>query len=335
MTEDQKLEPARPRTRKVSIQERSVQVGNIIVVNGYRANRALLTQRFAEGGYASQETAHFLLFTRNETPATILVHRLSPASIRKTMAGDLLEELDSLALFSSRRRRGEVLAGLIASTHFPPDVRRAWSSFGASIVQDLLVFVCASSMPLAPTMPALAAEALLYEQIAACCTGARFLIAGANVSLCALRLAAQAPSETQVVVLESSGQALSVAQELGAERHLSSMQLIQDDLGTGTLDEYRAFDTVIALHLVEHLIEADLYRMLTRLLQKTARRLVLAAPSMRKPTTESNALQQHYSHARLAAIGRWCLRQLGGAGHIRYEGVSDDLLIIEREGAAN
>ena len=49
-------------------------VGDVIVVNGYRVNRASLQGRFATAGYQIHATKHFLLFIRTEEPATILVH---------------------------------------------------------------------------------------------------------------------------------------------------------------------------------------------------------------------------------------------------------------------
>ena len=73
MTKNQAtINDADPKTRKVPIQERSVLVGDLIVVNGHAVNRALLKRRFAEGGYQAQETPHFLLFTRETAPKTIL-----------------------------------------------------------------------------------------------------------------------------------------------------------------------------------------------------------------------------------------------------------------------
>jgi len=51
------------KTKKISIRERSIHVGDFVVVNGYRVNRDLLKERFAEGGYQAHETPHFLLFT--------------------------------------------------------------------------------------------------------------------------------------------------------------------------------------------------------------------------------------------------------------------------------
>ena len=40
----------RPGVKQISIQERSLVVGNFVVINGYRVNLVLLKQRFTEGG---------------------------------------------------------------------------------------------------------------------------------------------------------------------------------------------------------------------------------------------------------------------------------------------
>jgi hypothetical protein len=62
MIESQSAIVTSPRPgRKIPIQERSVRVGDVVVVNAYRVNRTLLKQRFAEGGYQVHETRHFLL----------------------------------------------------------------------------------------------------------------------------------------------------------------------------------------------------------------------------------------------------------------------------------
>src|SRR5258708_37323938 len=80
-------------TRKIPIYERSVRVGDVIVVNGHRVNHTLLKQRFVEGNYHLHETTHFLLFTRAEDPKTILVHWFTPEEITTNVPGHLSEEL--------------------------------------------------------------------------------------------------------------------------------------------------------------------------------------------------------------------------------------------------
>src|SRR5579884_1784865 len=119
------------RSRKVPIQERSVLVGDIVIVNGYGVNRLRLQQRFSEGGYAVQETPHFLLFTREEAPSTILVHWFGPEQLDADMKHYVALELEPLGLLRSSYRYGEILAGIVGS-FYPQDIRRAWKYFGAN-----------------------------------------------------------------------------------------------------------------------------------------------------------------------------------------------------------
>ncbi|HZS78039.1 MAG TPA: hypothetical protein VFA41_15625 [Ktedonobacteraceae bacterium] len=51
MSDSQSSETPERRTRKVPIHERSVRVGDVIVVNGQNIKRNQFKERFAEGGY--------------------------------------------------------------------------------------------------------------------------------------------------------------------------------------------------------------------------------------------------------------------------------------------
>src|SRR3954451_24941681 len=94
------VEDGNSKTRKVPIQERSVLVGDVIVVNGYRANRVALKQRFAGGGYQTHETPHFLLFTRSEVPSRFLVHWFAPEEIYTNITHYLVQELKPFGLLT-------------------------------------------------------------------------------------------------------------------------------------------------------------------------------------------------------------------------------------------
>lgn len=107
--------------KKVSIRDRSILVGTMVVVNGSRANRLLLKQRFAEGGYQVQETAHFLLFTRVEAPSTILVHTFAAEASSTLIEQSLIQELQPLSL---PENVPTVLKGILAS--FKVQERRAY-----------------------------------------------------------------------------------------------------------------------------------------------------------------------------------------------------------------
>src|SRR6266404_3189525 len=109
--------------RKVPIQERSVLVGDLIVVDGHSVNRTLLKQRFAEGGYQAQETPHFFLFTRLEAPHTILVHFFALEELNADIKHYVTLELKPLGILARAQRFGEILAGIVGS-FYPEDVRQ-------------------------------------------------------------------------------------------------------------------------------------------------------------------------------------------------------------------
>ncbi|HEU5227613.1 MAG TPA: hypothetical protein VFU49_07340, partial [Ktedonobacteraceae bacterium] len=108
------------KTRKVSIQERSVLVGDTIVVDGHNVDLATLERRFVEGGYQIQETSHFRLFRRAEPPKTILVHTFAPEEMNANIKHYVIQELKPLGLLSQSQQFGEILAGIVGS-FFPDD----------------------------------------------------------------------------------------------------------------------------------------------------------------------------------------------------------------------
>lgn len=112
-----------PKSKKVPIRERAVLVGEMIVVNGYRANRTALKQRFTEGGYTAHETPHFLLFTRSEKPSTILVHWFAPAEITADIAHYLVQELKSSGIITRSQHLDKLFAGIVGGTLFSGNIR--------------------------------------------------------------------------------------------------------------------------------------------------------------------------------------------------------------------
>ena len=189
---------ASPTTRKVSIQERSVLVGEIIVVNGHGVDIAALTRRFAEGGYEAHETPHFVLFNRSETPTTILVHRFSPEELNADLKHYVTLELKPLGILDCSQRFGEILAGIVSS-YYPEDVRRAWSYFGANTLQRFLIYLSTVSTPPAPAYTSIGSFATQYQRVLELCTGKTFLDAGCETGFLPLLIAERMPFMKRVV----------------------------------------------------------------------------------------------------------------------------------------
>jgi SAM-dependent methyltransferase len=327
------INPTTPtQTKKVSIQERSVHIGDFVVVNGYRVNRTLLKERFAEGRYQAHETKHFLLFTRLEEPKIVLVHWFAPQEITSNITGYLTEEMKPFGLITSNQRLSELFAGIVGGTVFPDDVRRAWNYFGANTLQRLLTFVCSATTLGVSDYGVLGESAFLYQRVCELGVGKRFLDAACNGGFLSLLLAERMPFVTDVVGVDRDASVFRVAQEIARERHLTTVRYLQADLLVDDFNVIGKFDTVTMLHVLEHFTEEDMYVVLANLLKITEHRLIVAVPYEVGTPTPAYDHMQLFNRVKLERVGIWCVEQMQCAARVWYEDLphSAGLLLIER-----
>jgi len=316
------------KTRKIPIHERSIRIGNIVVINGNNADRTLLKQQFAEGGYHTQESAHFLLFTRQAAPGTILVHWFTPEEFNADIKHFMYLELKPLGLLDQPQHYGEILAGIVGS-FFPKDVRRAWNYFGANTLQRFLVFLSTVSTPPYPDYTSIGSFATQYKRICELCEGRSFLDAGCESGFLPLLIAERIPFMEQVVGADIRPDMFDVVRKLAEERGLANVRFVQADLLASDFETIGIFDTVTAIGVIEHFSESDMYRVLANLLKATRHRLILIVPYENEPEPVYGH-QQVFSSAKLQAIGEWCVQQLQGRGELWVEDCVGGLLLVER-----
>lgn len=317
--------------KKVPIQERSVLVRDIIVVNGFGANRSLLNQRFAEGAYQAQETPHFSAYIRSEPPTTILVHYFAPEEVNADIKHFVMLELKPLGLLIQPHRYGEILAGIVGS-FFPEDVRRAWRYFGANTLQRFLIFLSTASTPPYPDYTNIGSFVTQYQRICELCVGTTFLDAGCESGFLPLLIAERMPFMQRVVGVDIRPDMFAIVEELAHERHLHQVHFAQADLLAENFCILGQFDTVVALGVVEHFTEEEMYRVLTHLLKMTMHRLILTVPYEQEPE-EVYEHKQVFTPAKLKMVGEWCLHHINGAGHMWCEECVGGLLLIQRLGS--
>lgn len=319
-------------SRKIPIHERSVRVGDVVVINAHRANRRLLKQRFAEGGYHLHQTKHFLLFTRAEEPKIVLVHWFAPEEITTNIPGYLSEELKPFGVIHSNQRLGELFAGIVGGTLYPGDVQRAWNYFGANTLQRLLAFLGSATTLGVADYGIFGESALLYQRVCELCVGERFLDAACNGGFLSLLLAERVPFVREAVGVDIDAGVFQVAQELARERQLATVRYQQADLLAADFCTIGIFDTVTALHVLEHFSEEDMYRVLINLLKVATRRLIFAVPYEVGEPSVAYDHKQLFDRAKLEAVGSWCIEQLQGAARMWSENLphSAGLLLVER-----
>ena len=313
--------------RSVPIQERIHFTENFVGLNGYRVNRALLKQRFIEeGGYQCHETSHFLLFTHTQTSMILIMHWFAPEEIDNELGGYFIQELKPLGVVTTPKHFDEIFAAVVCSL-FPGDAQRALHWYTTNTLRryhQRLTQACNISSPYS-TMDMFAA---LYKRVCELQVGESFLDAGCGPGFLPLLIAQRIPSLTQVIGIDVRSDAFPSAPTIAEERHLMNVQFVHADLLADDFGLLGHFDTVTALHVLEHFSEMQMYTVLTNLLKITTRRLMIAVPYEQEPETVYGH-KQTFSHDKLETVGHWCLQQPGGESRMWCEDCVGGLLVID------
>jgi SAM-dependent methyltransferase len=312
----------------VPIQERAFSMGNIIGINGYRANRILLKQRFAEGGYEFRETPRFLLCTRAEAPTTILVHWFAPEEIDADIGHIFVEELQPLGFLVNAQNFGDIFGAVVCSL-FPSDPQRALRLYATNTLRryrDLLNIGNDASRP----DSTIAAFAHVYRRVFELRVGESFLDAGCSFGFLPLLIAERFPALSHIVGIDIQTDSFPLVRRLG-ESQLANVQFTQADLLADDFGLLGTFDTVVALHILEHFNEAEMHRVLANLLRVTSCRLIIAVPYEPGIPEQAYGHMQLFTPEKIEAVGQWCIEHLAGNSRMWYEECAGGLLMIERK----
>jgi SAM-dependent methyltransferase len=310
----------------VPFRERAFVVGNVIGVNAYRINRTLLKQRLIEGKYQVQETSHFFLALRTAVP-TMLVHWFAPEAIDADLGRYFMEELKPLEVLEDPQDYGDFFGAVVGSI-FPQDFRCSWRLFGINTLQRYNQLLAKSRSSTTCNTP-IEVFATLYKRVCELQMGESLLDAGCSFGFLPLVVAEHIPSLTKVLGVDIQTGPFPVTRAIAKERNLACVQFAQANLLDENISELGSFDTVTALHVLEHFTETDMYRVLTGLLKVTQRRLIVGVPYELGEPESAYGHEQLFTSDKLEAVGRWCLQQLGG-GQIAVEDCAGGLLLVDR-----
>ncbi len=327
MTEGMSSSHTRP--KRVPIRERAFTIGDLTGINGHHANQTLLKQRFSEGGYQLQETPHFMLCTRTAVPSTILVHWLAPEEIDADIGKKFMQELKPLGLISDTQQFGQVFAVVLFSL-YPHDPQQAQQLYATNTMQRYRNLLAGTSTECPISDSTIHAFAEVYRRVFQLRVGESFLDAGCSFGFLPLLIAERFPSLAHIVGIDIETESFPIVRAIAEKQHLKNVRFTQADLLADDFASLGAFDTVTALHILEHFNESDMYRVLTNLLQITSQRLILAVPYESDEPEIAYGHKQLFSRDKLDKVGTWCLQQLGSQGRILYEECAGGLLLIER-----
>lgn len=309
----------------------AIVVGNFKVL--YRPNELFQTAkaRFIRQGLRFEETAHFLLVRSTAVDRFILAHRFQPSEIDNNLVDRLMQELPDV--MTSDSTFGQAMIGIVISTN-PYDPVSAWGNFSLNTLQQFRTYLSENTMQYPATT--IGASATVYRRLFALKVGKSLLDVGCSCAFWPVLVAEREPDAyEQIVGVDNRLTAVNLSEHLATQidrRNLTFLQL--DLLNPQFTEQLGTFDTVTAIHILEHLPEVQLPLAFEHLLAVTRHRLIVAVPYEVKATL-AYGHEQIFTQKKLEQWGQWCTEFTGGS--IRYwcEEVVGGLLILDRKREQN
>jgi SAM-dependent methyltransferase len=315
-------------SKKVSIRERSILINGLVGIHAYRANRALLAQRFAQGGYTARETPHFLLLTREEAPSTILAHWFAPHAIDADLGHYFLQELKPLGILNNAEQFGTIFAAIVGSLS-PYDTQQALELYARNTLRRYSALL--KKLPEDGYMTPMQNFACLYKRVMNLLEGETLLDAGCSFGFLPLLVAEHVPACHSITAIDIQADPFPIVEMLAKERGFRHIAYEQADILHPAFRFRGPFDTVVILHVLEHFKEDEMYLTLKHLLEVTTKRLIIAVPFEKGSPEQVYGHEQLFDRVRLEALGEWCVEQMHGQGTFHYEDCADGLLVIQRK----
>lgn len=282
--------------------------------------------RLAHQGLHVEETEHFLLARQAGTDRVILVHRFLPEEIDNNLVDCLMQELPGL--MTSDQAFGQAMIGVVNSIK-PRDPVGAWGIFSLNTLQRFRDYLADNTLQYPQTT--IGACATVYRRLFSLKVGRSLLDVGCACAFWPVLAAEREPdAHGEIVGVDNRLDAIHLSQHMAALTNKPALLLLQLDLlSPRFIKELQTFDTVTAIHILEHLPEEQLPLALEHLLQVTRHRLIVAVP-YEAEATRAYGHEQVFTREKLERWGQWCVKSMSNVGRYWCEEVAGGLLVVDR-----
>ena len=304
----------------------SIVIGNFKVM--YRPDGLYQTTkaRLVQQGLQLEETMHFLVARPVDTDRVMVIHRFLPTEIDNNLVDYLMQELP--AFMTSDQAFGHAMIGVVQSMN-PRDPAGAWGMFCLNTLQRLRDYLNDDTFPYPPTT--IGASATVYRRLFSLKVGRSLLDVGCACAFWPTLVAERTPNaHGRIVGVDNRLDAVHLSQNMATLTQQHDLTFLQVDvLSSQFVEALGSFDTVTAIHLLEHLPEEQLSLALEQLLHVTRHRLMAAVPYEAEPT-RAYGHAQVFTREKLERWGKWCIESMGGTGRYWCEEVAGGLLVVDR-----
>jgi 2-polyprenyl-3-methyl-5-hydroxy-6-metoxy-1,4-benzoquinol methylase len=232
-------------------------------------------------GFQLEEMEHFLLARPLGADRVILVHRFLSSEVDNNLVDCLMQELTSL--MTSDQAFGHAMIGVVNSIK-PHDPEEAWGIFSLNTLQRLREYIDDNTQQ--NPSSTIGACATVYRRLFALKVGVSLLDVGCAFAFWPVLVAEREPhAQGKIVGGDNRLDAVHLSQHMAALTRHQDLTFLQLALVSPQfVEEVGTFDTVTAVHLLEHLPEAQLPLAFQHLLQATRHRLMVAVPYEKEAT---------------------------------------------------
>lgn len=295
-----------------------------------------MAERLASRGFALSRTSRFVVGRRPPARLAIVMHTLDETTVDEDLASALAEELGPTGALASARAYGEALFAIVASTcpaeldcprcgRLHLDHPALWRHYCLNTLDRLRPLLVGGTAP-GPDSH-VGRFAAVYRRILELRTGTSVLDVGTNLGLLPV-LIGECDAAAAVLGCDNRPEAVAVASDLAAAAGAGRVRFALADVLAPDFAGGGRFDTVTAVHLLEHLADAEVPVALANLLAATAGRLIVSVP-YEDPVEPLYGHRQAFTPAGLRRWGRWSVERLGG-GRTWCEEAAGGLLVVER-----
>lgn len=232
-------------------------------------------QAVAELGQRLVRTPHFEVFSGDGR--LHVAHRLAPAEVDDDLAGLLSEELFVQGWVRGSELFERIFTGVVLSTDPDPEV--AWEAFYRNSIRRIEDELDAPSHATDGGHGSIAEYAPVYRQAAGLIVGGSVLELGSCFGFFSLLLAQW--GEANVMASDISRGTVDLMGRMAGRLGVPLRTMVADATAVPLAD--RCADTVVCLHLLEHLDAEQGDQLIAEALRLAGRRVVVAVPLEEEP----------------------------------------------------